>query len=140
MDDIGIRENSFPDETYQIGVDFDGVIHACTKGFYNGTIYDAPVNGSFDALQKLSEQFVIIIYSAKAKPDRPLVNGKTGTELIWEWLKAHGMDQFVKEVTSEKPRAIFYIDDKAVRFSGSWSDTFKALEELGYLREKGGLK
>ena len=130
-----IRKHSFPDETYQIGVDFDGVIHRCSKGFYDGTIYDSPIDGAHHALQELSKKFVIIVYSAKAKPDRPLINGKTGTELIWEWLKKYDMDLFVKEVTSEKPRAVFYIDDKAVRFNGEWNDTFEQLIKHGYIKD-----
>ena len=30
----GIREHSYPDEEINIGVDFDGVIHKCSKGYY----------------------------------------------------------------------------------------------------------
>ena len=52
-----IREHSFQDETYQIGVDFDGVIHKCSKGFYDGTIYDPPIKGSYHALEALSEEY-----------------------------------------------------------------------------------
>ena len=130
---IEIREHSFPDETFQVGIDFDGVIHKCSKGFYDGTIYDPPIDGAKEALKKISEKYVIVVYSAKARTDRPLVNGKTGVELIWDWLKAHGMDMYVKEVTAEKPRAVFYIDDKAVRFNGSWSETFQDLTSLGYM-------
>ena len=33
------------------------------------------------------------------------------------------MAQFVNKVTSEKPRAVFYIDDKAFRFE-SWEQLF----------------
>ena len=131
-----IRENSFPDETYQIGVDFDGVIHKCSKGFYDGTIYDPPVEGSRDALERLSKKFVIVMYSAKARKDRMLIDGKTGVELIWEWLEKHDMKQFVKEVTAEKPRAVFYIDDKAVRFEGDWDVTFSELERFGYIENE----
>lgn len=132
---LKIRKHSFPDETYQIGIDFDGVIHRCSKGFYDGTIYDEPIEGSFAALKQLSEKYTIIIYSAKAKPDRPLVDGKTGVELIWEWLKKHNMDVFVKEVTSEKPRAVCYIDDKAVRFNNSWENALNDLKRYGYINE-----
>jgi hypothetical protein len=66
--------------------------------------------------------YTIVIFTAKAKKDRPLVNGKTGEELIWEWLVKHGISQYVKEVTSEKPRAKYYIDDNGIRFT-SWTDT-----------------
>ena len=69
-----IREHSFPDETFQVGVDFDGVIHANSKGFYDGTVYDEPIPGAREALAKLSERFVIIVYSAKARKDRMLIN------------------------------------------------------------------
>jgi len=129
-----MRQHSFEDETYQIGIDFDGVIHRCSKGFYDGTIYDPPIEGSYRALEILSQQYDIIIYSAKARSDRPLISGKTGVELIWEWLREHDMDKFVKDVTAEKPRAVFYIDDKAVRFNGAWHDMFEQLEKHGYLK------
>ena len=51
-----IRKHSFDDETYQIGVDFDGVIHKNSKGFFDGTVYDDPVEGIKDLLEKLSEK------------------------------------------------------------------------------------
>ncbi len=119
-----IRQHSFEDETYQIGVDFDGVIHANSKGFYDGTVYDDPIPGSRDALIALSKKYKIIVFSAKARKDRMLIGGKTGVELIWEWLKKHDMDQYVEDVTAEKPRAVYYIDDKAIRFV-DWSSALK---------------
>ena len=56
-----------------------------------------------------------------------LINGKTGTELVWEWLKKHKFDKYISKVTSEKPRAVAYIDDKAIRFS-NWDHCFASLE------------
>ena len=73
----GIREHSYPDEKINIGIDFDGVIHKNSKGFYDGTIYDGPIEGSLEALRYLSSKYTLICHSAKAKPDRGLVNGKT---------------------------------------------------------------
>jgi hypothetical protein len=124
------RPQLLEDEFSQIGVDFDGVIHACSKGYHDGTIYDTPVPGAYDALNELSTKYTIVVYSAKARKDRPLVGGKTGVELIWEWLEKYGMKKFVKEVTAEKPRAIFYIDDRAVKFD-SWSQTMDLLTDKG---------
>ena len=124
-----IREHSYPDEEINIGVDFDKVVHMCSKGYYDGTIYDDPVPGSRSALKNLSEKYTVIIYTCKAKPDRGLVNGKTGTELVWDWLEHHDMSQFVSKVTAEKPRARFYIDDKAIRFT-DWESTFKMIEDI----------
>jgi len=124
-----IRKHSYPDEEINIGVDFDGVIHKCSKGYYDGSIYDEPIQGSFEALKKLSEKYTVIVYTCKAKPDRGLVNGKTGTELVWQWLKNHNMAQFVSKVTSEKPRAVAYIDDKSIRFK-DWSSCLKEINNL----------
>ena len=127
-----IRKHSYPDEQINIGVDFDGVIHKCSKGYHDGTIYDDPIEGAFDALKKLSSKYTIIMYTAKAKPDRGLVNGKTGTELVWEWLEKHDMSQFVSKVTAEKPRAVCYIDDKGIEFS-DWESCFQRLQEKGIM-------
>ena len=128
MGNVKIRKHSFPDETYQIGIDFDGVIHKNSKGFFDGTVYDEPVSGVSDALREISKHYTIIVYSAKARKDRMLINGKTGVELIWEWLKDHELSKYVKKVTAEKPRAVCYIDDKAVRFI-NWKDTMADLNK-----------
>ena len=111
-----IRENSFEDETYQIGVDFDGVVHKNSKGFFDGTVYDDPVEGVVTLLERLSAKYTLVLFSAKARSDRMLINGKTGIQLIREWLIDKKLDHYFSEITSEKPRAVCYIDDKAVHF------------------------
>ena len=62
----------------QLAIDFDGVIHKNSKGFFDGTVYDEPINGVKDALEQLSKKYKIVIFTCKVKPDRPLINGKTG--------------------------------------------------------------
>ena len=125
-----VRKHSYPDEQVNIGIDFDGVIHKCSKGYHDGTIYDDPVEGAKEALQKLSRDHTVIVYTCKAKPDRGLVNGRTGSELVWEWLKKHDMAQYVSKVTAEKPRAFAYIDDKAVPFTGGWDNVITQVNNM----------
>lgn len=124
------RPDSLEDEFSQIGVDFDGVIHKCSKGYYDGTIYDEPIEGSLEAVKMLSSKYRVIVYTAKARRDRPLVNGKTGVQLVWEWLNDKGFGEYVAEVTAEKPRAVFYIDDRAIRFV-DWNQTVEELSSFG---------
>ena len=126
------RPTTLEDEFKQIAVDFDGVIHKCSKGFHDGTVYDVPIEGSLEAVRELASRYVVVVYSAKARKDRPLVNGKTGVELIWEWLEKHGFSQYVHDVTAEKPRAICYIDDRAVKFD-DWGQAMSVLRSHGVL-------
>ena len=116
-----VRKIGFKDEQKNIAIDFDGVIHKNSKGYHDGTIYDEPIEGSKESLEKLSKDYDVVLFTCKAKPDRGLVNGKTGTELVWEWLRKHDMDKFVTKVTAEKPRAVQYIDDKGYGFT-TWID------------------
>ena len=39
------------------------------------------------------------------------------------------MDKFITKVTSEKPRAVAYIDDKAIKFE-DWEQTIKDVNAL----------
>ena len=112
-----IRKHSFKDETRNIAIDFDGVVHKSSKGYYDGTIYDEPIEGSRESLKRLSEKYDVVIFTCKSKPDRGLVNGKTGTQLVWEWLEEHDMAQYITKVTAEKPRGVQYIDDKGYKFT-----------------------
>jgi len=104
------------EEANTIAIDFDGVIHSFELGFHDGTIYGTPIEGSIEAIKRIAKKYTIVIYTAKAKKDRPLINGKTGTELIWEWLRKYQLDSYIKDITAEKPRCICYVDDKAVQF------------------------
>ena len=116
----------FENDLKNIAVDFDGVIHNFDKGFHDGTCYGDPLPGALDAIKTLSDKYNVIIFTAKAKPSRPLVNGKTGTELVQEWLEKHDVMQYVTEITAEKPRSQIYIDDKGYHFQ-NWKDTLKYL-------------
>ncbi len=111
-------------ESRVIAIDFDGVIHGSSLGFHDGTVYDPPIDGTREALERLSKTFTIVIYTCKANPKRPLIDGKTGSELIWEWLEKYDMGRYISRISYEKPNAVCYIDDKAVPFK-SWDAVFK---------------
>jgi len=123
------RQYSYPDEHVNIAIDFDGVIHRNSKGYFDGTIYDEVVEGAREALEEISKTYTIIIYTAKARHDRGFVDGKSGTQLIWEWLEENKLDHLISKVTAEKPRAVAYIDDKAIKFS-DWNAVLKSVSEL----------
>ena len=128
------KNTSFENEN-TIAIDFDGVIHKNSKGFHDGTIYDKPIENVKNSLEYLSKSYKLIVYSCKANPERPLINGKTGTELIWEWLEIHSLNQYIENVTYDKPNARYYIDDKGIRFN-SWDDTLRIINILELKRMK----
>lgn len=105
-----------------LAIDFDGVIHDSNMGWHDGTCYGNPIPGSLEALKLLSQKYKIVIFTAKAKHDRPLVGGKTGYYLVYEWLERYGVVKYISEITAEKPRAVLYVDDNAYRFT-TWNDT-----------------
>lgn len=105
-----------------IGVDFDGVIHRYSKGWFDGTIYDEPIPGALDGLHTLMRHYAVFIHTARSPLD------------IAPWLVQRGFDvqveypgdptQFWTErgvllVTRRKLPALAYLDDRAVRFT-SW--------------------
>lgn len=120
------------DEMNTLAIDFDGPIHKCSLGYHDGTIYDEPVKDVKEALSLLSSKYNIVVHTCKARKDRGLVDGKTGIELVWEWLIKHGLDEYVVKVTSDKPKAVAYIDDKSVRFV-DWKSSITELSDLKIL-------
>jgi histidinol phosphatase-like enzyme len=121
-------------ESKIICLDFDGVIHGGSKGFHDGTIYDDPIEGALENIKYLSElKYTLIIYTCKANPNRPLINGKTGIELIWEWLEKYNVAQYIHDITFTKPNAICYIDDKGIRFD-NWAECMVQLKKLKILQ------
>ena len=117
------------DEVGVIAMDFDNVIHNNPLGFHDGTCYGEPIDGVIESIKKISKAFRIVIYSYKGHPDRPLINGKNGIELVWDWLKKYEIDSYIEDIVWGKPNALVYIDDKGYRFE-NWKDTMKFLENL----------
>lgn len=114
-----------------VAVDFDGVIHAYSKGWQDGTIYDPPVEGAFEALVTLMKTYAVFIFTTRDATD------------VARWLNRHGLlaevdadpqrtfwnDQGRLLVTNRKLAAVAYVDDRAVRFE-SWPQALSALAEV----------
>jgi len=96
-----------------ICLDFDGVIHQYRKGYHDGSIYDLPTEGTKEAIEEmLSHGFEVVIYTARPN---------------WQEIKPWLEKNFGKEIADkvniipDKPKAILYVDDRAIRFT-NWKD------------------
>jgi len=112
-----------------ISVDFDGVLHRYTSGWKGASVIpDGPVPGAIKWLVDLADHlnpdgFRIVVCSARAS--RPW-----GWWAVRRWLQRQISEHFGHDmvraddicgnikVTSRKPAAIVYIDDRAWRFDG----------------------
>ncbi len=131
-----------------IAIDFDGVIHAYSKGWQRGECYDSPVTGVFHAIQELmNKDYSVFIFSTrKAKQIKKwmkewaydsdyIVNGMGGdpndysypkfnfTVEIIPFYKKFWNKKNVVGITKRKLPALCYIDDRAIRFDGDWDKT-----------------
>ena len=100
-----------------IGIDFDGTI--CRKQSYgNGQIHEIPNEGASEIITKLYSQYKIVVFTVRLSP-------KFGGDIegkrleIENWLHKHSIP--FDEVTNNKPSAMCYIDDRAIRFT-NWQD------------------
>lgn len=110
-----------------ICIDFDGVIHSYERGWQDGTIYGDVVRGFFEWVERVRDDFKLVIYSSRSKDDA----GVTAMAL-WlhhqrnAWIKAGGQRDPVNpleiEFAHEKPAAWLTIDDRCVHFDGSWDN------------------
>lgn len=97
-----------------IAIDFDGVLHAYSKGWQDGSIYDDPMPGAINACKALAINFDLVVFTTRE--DIGAVSG---------WLSGHRFPSIT--VTNKKPLAVVYIDDRALRFT-SWAQTLLDLE------------
>ena len=102
-------------------VDFDGVIHAYTRGWDDGEAYDPPIEGAKEHLKAIEEAgYDVVIFSTR---DR---------DQIRAWLQKWEFESY--DVTNEKRPALCMIDDRAIRFS-NWDDALYQLLQLYPIRE-----
>jgi hypothetical protein len=112
-------------------VDFDGVIHAYSRGWADGTIYDPPLPGAVEGVRALMELDSVFIFTTR------------DAKQVAEWLSGHGLpaqaetddarvfwnERGVVLVTDRKLPAVAYLDDRAVRFS-DWTTAIHDMMEV----------
>jgi len=107
-------------------VDFDGVLHLSSKGFYDGSVYDGPTPGAREFIDEAMNHFDIIIYTARARTAR-------GRQDVKDFLKKHGFPEL--PVECRKPPAYLTIDDRAITFTG----TFPSPEDIKKFKHWNGI-
>jgi hypothetical protein len=120
-----------------VAIDFDGVIHEYSRGWHDGTTYDDPTDGAFDAIRDfMAERRPVVVFTARA------------TWAVAEWFAVHAPDlrlhvdhlctiEFWEHtdsvlITNRKVVAKHYIDDRAIRHV-DWATTrmlLRAAESL----------
>lgn len=109
-------------ERYTVAVDFDGVLHAYLTPWVNAhTIPDAPIEGAIEWLWRTVQKFDVVIYSTRCKTWR-------GRRAVKAWLAKYSGNLYHESAASrgvedvrlsyEKPPALVYLDDRAMRFEG----------------------
>jgi hypothetical protein len=110
------------------------VIHAYSKGWQDGTIYDEPLPGAFEALALLMKTYAVMVHTTRepASVGR-WIKERCGIDTCWHvdpaTLPEFWNDQTCILVTDRKLPAVAYIDDRAIRFE-NWSQALADLERL----------
>jgi len=89
-----------------ICVDFDGVLNLYTH--YDPNDLCKMREGCPQFLEKLSQKYKVTILSTRDPDD------------IIKWLEKHNLSEYVTQVTNIKIPAVYYIDDRAVKFDGDF--------------------
>ena len=90
--------------------DFDGVIHSYTSGWQGSDAATPPVSGIKEAIDHIrAAGYRVVVVSTRCR-------SVEGQYAIARWLRENGIE--VDNITSEKPPAVCYVDDRAITFDG----------------------
>lgn len=99
-----------------ICVDLNGVLDTYT-GWRGEEHWDPPRSGAAEFLQSLRQRGLEVVILTSRPP-----------EAAWDWLRRHGLDALVDDVTNVKVPAVAYVDDRAITFRGDFAATLSDLD------------
>lgn len=104
-----------------ICVDFDGVLNEY-NGYEEGNLGE-PLTGSKEFIKELRKKYKVVILTSRQK------------EQVIDWLNNNGFPSM--KVTNRKIPAVAYIDDRAIRFNGSYTPAlYEAVNLKPYRMER----
>jgi hypothetical protein len=97
-------------------VDLNGVLDLYS-GWKGAAHFDPPRDGARRFLEALAARgFRVVVFTTRWPDD------------AWRWLRAHGLEALVAEVTDRKPPAHVFVDDRAVCFRGDFQATLAEID------------
>jgi hypothetical protein len=113
-----------------VALDFDGVIHAYSKGWGDGSIYDEPVSGALEGIRRLQEHYAVYVHTSRDALAVANWLARCGVtccvvDEVWEKPQFWNRQDAVL-VTNRKLPAVVYVDDRALKFE-NWPDTLTTL-------------
>ena len=99
-------------------VDLNGVLDTYA-GWLGPSHFDPPREGARGFLEALTARgFDVVIFTTRYADD------------VWVWLRGHGLDHLVSDVTDRKPPAHVFVDDRAVCFRGDFTQTLTDIDRF----------
>ncbi len=99
-------------------VDVNGVLDQYT-GWRGAEHWDEPRPGAAEFLRSLNERgFRVVIHTTRWPED------------VRSWLRAHGLLEYVADVTDRKVAAFVFVDDRAITFRGDFDETLREIESF----------
>jgi hypothetical protein len=121
--DVGVSDTG----KKTVAIDFDGVINTWVDDGQRPAETDAGPWSSVENLSSLCNSgYKGIIFASRA-------NSAAAVFAIREYIRRHTENNELAdtiEITTQKPIADVYIDDRAVPFTGDWRETLKQIEEF----------
>lgn len=99
-----------------ICLDFDGVLNNYSG--YDGENLGTPRPGAKEFLEELNKNYRVVVLSARRYSH------------IIKWLNDYGLWEYVADVTSFKPPALAYIDDRGISFNGDYQEILEQLKDF----------
>ncbi len=97
-------------------IDLDGVLNNYTK--YDENYIPNIKQGAKEFLEKLSDKYELVLFTTR------------NSKLAENWLKKENIDCYFKEITNIKKPAFIYLDDRALKFNGNFSQTLNDIEQF----------
>lgn len=126
----------------RVAVDFDGTVMQYEKGWHDGSCYGDPFPQCFETLRHFQSRGLEIVVFTCRKPLRDVTKWfmkhkiqvleevSAGKSVFVPLVKGCSEDLIVAQVTDMKPVAELYIDDRSLRFEGSWQKTAKQASSI----------
>lgn len=112
-----------------VAVDFDGVLHAYTRGWTGEIPEDPPMPGALDFVVRLLDAGAeVVVYTTRASTPG-------GLAATCRWLERYAFPADRLRVTDGKPMAVAYVDDRAVPFdrtlgAAAWENALDGCSRL----------